>query len=309
MKQYLDIMKAILDNGFERKDRTGTGTIGIFGQMLVHDMKDGFPLLTTKKLHLKSIIHELLWFLNGDTNIKYLNDNGVTIWDEWADEDGNLGPVYGHQWRNWSTSVFNKSATPNGAGYFRIDQIAVALQQLKTNPNSRRNIVSAWNVSDLDEMRIPPCHYGFQLNTRELSEEERIELIRPYGFDALILSARTKFMDENNIPKYALSLLWNQRSCDYLLGIPFNTASYALLLMMFAQASNMIHDKLIGSFGDTHLYKNHLEQAKLQLSREPRKLPTMLLTPGHTDMDNLKYEDFQLIDYNPYPSIKADISV
>lgn len=300
MKQYLDLLDDILSNGFERKDRTGTGTIGVFGRMLRFPMKDGFPLLTTKKIHLRSVIHELLWFLKGDTNIKYLKDNGVTIWDEWADENGNLGPIYGKQWRDWNTSI---GEWENLAG---IDQIAEIIHTLKTNPDSRRIMVSAWNIDAIREMKLPPCHYGFQISTRELSLQEKnmwaMEHIRTEQFDGNMNNPKM-------VPQRAISLMWNQRSVDTALGLPFNIASYALLLMMIGQVVNMIPEDLICSLGDTHLYKNHIEGVKEQLKREPLLLPKMILTLGHTDMDNWKYEDFKLTDYEYHPSIKFPISV
>ncbi|MBO5824379.1 MAG: thymidylate synthase, partial [Prevotella sp.] len=244
--------------------RTGTGTISIFGNQMRFNLEDGFPLLTTKKLHLKSIIHELLWFLNGDTNVKYLQDNGVRIWNEWADENGELGPVYGHQWRSWPDY--------NGG---TIDQIQGIVDQLKNNPDSRRMIVSAWNVAEVDRMALPPCHTMFQF----------------YVADG------------------RLSLQLYQRSADTFLGVPFNIASYALLLQMMAQVSGLKAGDFIHTTGDTHLYLNHLEQAKLQLTRDPRPLPKMIINPDVKNIFEFKYEDFQLTDYDPWPHIKADVSV
>lgn len=278
MKQYLGLLDDILQNGFERTDRTGVGTIGVFGRMLRFSMEDGFPLLTTKKLHLKSIIHELLWFLQGGTNIKYLNDNGVTIWNEWANEKGDLGPIYGAQWRNWEKPVWNEIA--RRVEIDTIDQIAKLIETLRTNPDNRRMLVSAWNVADLDTMLVPPCHYGFQVST-ELQPDYRRKI----------------------------HLIWNQRSVDTFLGLPFNIASYALLLLMIAQVVDMVPGDLICSLGDTHIYRNHYDQVKLQLTREPFKLPHMELTAGHTDMDHWKYEDFFLMDYQAHPHIKGDIAI
>lgn len=264
MEKYLELLDRILSEGVRKDDRTGTGTLSVFGHQMRFDLSDGFPLLTTKKLHVKSIIHELLWFLKGDTNIRYLQEHGVRIWDEWADENGDLGPVYGHQWRSW----------PDYDGG-HIDQIEYVLNQILTNPNSRRMIVSAWNVAEVNKMALPPCHTLFQF----------------YVCDG------------------KLSLQLYQRSADTFLGVPFNIASYALLLMMMAQVTGLEPGELVYTTGDTHLYLNHLEQARLQLTREPRPLPTMKLNP---DVDNLfcfEYEDFTLENYNPFPHIKADVSV
>ena len=264
MKQYLALLDRILSEGVRKDDRTGTGTISIFGNQMRFNLEDGFPLLTTKKLHLKSIIYELLWFLKGDTNVKWLQEHGVRIWNEWADENGALGPVYGHQWRSWPDY--------NG-GY--IDQIQYVINQLKNNPNSRRMIVSAWNVAEVNSMALPPCHTMFQ------------------------------FYVANN----RLSLQLYQRSADTFLGVPFNIASYALLLMMMAQVTGYKAGDFIHTTGDTHLYLNHLDQARLQLTRDPRPLPTMRLNPEVKDLFDFKYEDFELTDYNPWPHIKAEVSV
>lgn len=264
MKQYLDLLEHILENGVQKGDRTGTGTISTFGYQMRFDLSEGFPVLTTKKLHLKSIIHELLWFLQGDTNIKYLKDNGVRIWDEWADENGDLGPVYGYQWRSWPN--------PDGTS---TDQITKLIDQIKNNPNSRRHIVSAWNPSFVDEMALPPCHTMFQFYVAEGK----------------------------------LSCQLYQRSADTFLGVPFNIASYALLTMMIAQVCDLEPGEFIHSFGDVHLYNNHIEQTKLQLTREPRKLPTMKINPNVKDIFEFKFEDFELVDYDPHPHIKAAVSV
>lgn len=264
MKQYLDLLQRILDNGVDRKDRTGTGTRSVFGHQMRFDLSEGFPLLTTKKLHLRSIIHELLWMIKGDSNIKYLHDNKVTIWDEWADENGDLGPVYGVQWRSWPAD--------NGS---TIDQLAQVVEQIKTNPDSRRLIVSAWNVGQIDKMKLPPCHLLYQF----------------YVADG------------------RLSLMMYQRSADTFLGVPFNIASYALLLMMVAQVTGLQPGEFIHTTGDTHLYSNHLEQARLQLSRQPRKLPVMRLNPDVKRLEDFKFEDFTLEGYDPHPHIKADVSV
>ncbi len=264
MKQYLDLLQRVLDEGVRKSDRTGTGTISVFGHQMRFNLQDGFPCLTTKKLHLKSIIHELLWFLAGDTNIKYLNDNGVRIWDEWADENGDLGHVYGYQWRSWKT--------PDGQ---TIDQISNLVKSLKENPDSRRHIVSAWNVADIDNMALPPCHALFQF----------------YVADG------------------KLSCQLYQRSADLFLGVPFNIASYALLTMMLAQVCGYQYGEFIHTFGDAHIYLNHLEQVHTQLERTPRPLPKMKINPDVKDIFSFKYEDFKLVDYNPYPHIKAEVSV
>lgn len=264
MKQYLQLLNRILTEGVKKDDRTGTGTLSVFGNQMRFDLSDGFPLLTTKKLHLKSIIYELLWFLRGDTNIKYLKDHGVSIWDEWADANGELGPVYGHQWRSWPDY--------NGG---TIDQISAVIDQIKHHPESRRMIVSAWNVAEVPQMALPPCHCMFQFY----------------------------------VANGKLSLQLYQRSADTFLGVPFNIASYALLLLMVAQVTGLKPGEFIHTTGDTHLYLNHIEQAKLQLSREPRPLPTMRLNPDVKDIFSFKYEDFQLENYNPWPHIKAEVSV
>ena len=264
MKQYLNLLNRILTEGTKKTDRTGTGTISIFGHQMRFNMEDGFPLLTTKKLHLKSIIHELIWFLQGDTNIKYLQENGVRIWNEWADENGELGPVYGHQWRSW----------PDYDGG-TIDQIQNVVDLIRHHPDSRRMIVSAWNVAEVKDMALPPCHTLFQFYVAEGK----------------------------------LSLQLYQRSADTFLGVPFNIASYALLLQMMAQVTGLKAGEFIHTTGDTHLYLNHLEQAKLQLTRTPRPLPIMKLNPDVKDIFSFRYEDFQLEGYDPWPHIKAEVSV
>ena len=264
MRQYLDLMRHVLEHGSDKSDRTGTGTRSVFGYQMRFNLQQGFPLLTTKKLHLRSIIHELLWFLRGDTNIKYLHDNNVTIWDEWADENGELGPVYGYQWRSWPT--------PDGGS---IDQIANLVDQIKRNPDSRRLIVSAWNPALVDEMALPPCHALFQF----------------YVADG------------------KLSCQLYQRSADIFLGVPFNIASYALLTMMIAQVCGLQAGEFVHTLGDAHLYSNHFEQAKLQLTREPRPLPTMTLNPAVDNLFDFKYEDFELSGYDPHPHIKAAVAV
>ncbi len=264
MKQYHDLMRLVLEHGAKKSDRTGTGTLSVFGHQMRFDLSAGFPLVTTKKLHLKSIIHELLWFLAGDTNIRYLKEHGVSIWDEWADADGNLGPVYGYQWRSWPT--------PDGK---HIDQISDIIQQIKTNPDSRRIIVSAWNVADIPKMALAPCHAFFQF----------------YVADG------------------KLSCQLYQRSADIFLGVPFNIASYALLTMMVAQVCGLQPGDFVHTLGDAHLYSNHLDQAREQLSRECRTLPTMTLNADVTEIFNFKFDDFTLTNYDPHPAIKAPIAV
>lgn len=276
MQQYLTLLRHILDNGVEKSDRTGTGTVSVFGYQMRFDLQHGFPMVTTKKLHLKSIIHELLWFLKGDTNIKYLKDNGVGIWDEWADENGNLGPVYGHQWRSWT-----------GADGKTYDQIKDVLHQIKTNPDSRRMIVNAWNVADLPKMALSPCHALFQFYVSPLPAS-------PEGGGA---------------PKARLSCQLYQRSADAFLGVPFNIASYALLTMMMAQVCGLEPGDFIHTFGDVHLYSNHIEQTKLQLTREPFPLPTMRLNPEVNDLFDFRFEDFTLENYQSHPHIKAPVAV
>lgn len=264
MKQYLDLVQHILDNGSKKSDRTGTGTISVFGYQMRFNLAEGFPMVTTKKLHLKSIIYELLWFLKGDTNTRYLSEHGVRIWDEWADAEGNLGPVYGKQWRSWQ-----------GANGMVVDQIATAVATLKTNPDSRRIIVNAWNVAELGEMALTPCHAMFQF----------------YVADG------------------KLSCQLYQRSADVFLGVPFNISSYALLTLMMAQVCDLQPGDFIHTFGDAHLYLNHLDQAHLQLSRTPRPLPIMKINPNVSSLDDFRFEDFELVGYDPHPHIKAEVSV
>jgi len=264
MKQYLDLLQRVLDEGVKKEDRTGTGTLSVFGHQMRFDLSEGFPLLTTKKLHLKSIIHELLWFLKGSTNVKYLQDNGVRIWNEWAKEDGELGPIYGYQWRSWPDYKDG-----------HIDQIAQVIESIKTNPDSRRHLVSAWNVGAIDDMQLPPCHILFQFYVAEGK----------------------------------LSCQLYQRSADIFLGVPFNIASYALLLMMVAQATGLQPGTFVHTLGDAHIYLNHLEQVKLQLTREPMALPQMEINPDRKNIDDFVFEDFQLKNYESHPHIKGAISV
>jgi len=332
-RQYQALLKDILSYGVDKNDRTGTGTKSIFGYMIHHNMQNGFPLLTTKKMPLKTIAVELMWFLMGDTNIKYLVDNGVHIWDGDAyknylnehlpelgtltmeefivlikqnekpafHELGELGPIYGKQWRSWEGLNSNT------------DQIANLINDLKTNPDSRRLMVNAWNVGELNQMVLPPCHYGFQVYTRELSFQERLDVYDPNKL--YHNEVDSNFLDGCNVPKRAISLSWNQRSVDVFLGLPFNIASYGLLLEMIAREVNMVPEHLIGHLGDTHLYLNHLEQAEQQLERIPRELPTLKMSSGHNfraalkgKADEIDVNDFILINYNPHPHIKAPLS-
>ena len=349
-KQYQQLLQDILDYGVEKKDRTGTGTKSIFGYTIRHNMKEGFPLLTTKKMAWKTMVTELLWFLRGDTNIKYLVENGCHIWngdawvnykrkvldkfikdttisghaitnqqdfinkiktdDKFAREWGNLGPIYGKQWRNWDGKL-------NGGDDVYIDQIANLINELKTNPDSRRLMVSAWNVGELDQMVLPPCHYGFQVYTRELSHTERYWLYNKISGDRCTPNCYTEEdFNKHNIPTRAISLMWNQRSVDTFLGLPFNIASYALLLEMLAKAVQMVPDQLIGSLGDVHLYSNHIEQAKEQIQREPYELPTLKMNPiflanlEHKGLDEAinGQVNFEVEGYQSHASIKAPLS-
>ena len=345
-KQYQELLQNILDNGSTKNDRTGTGTISVFGRQIRHKMSEGFPLLTTKKMAWKTMVTELLWFLRGDTNIKFLVDNGCHIWDgdayknycyqqsrrfiqgctyqefiekiktddEFAKKWGELGPVYGAQWRNWGKD-FKQIPNETGDGVYDItttgiDQIQNLINDLKTNPDSRRLMVTAWNPSDLPNQVLPPCHYGFQVYTRELSLEERRKLA---NHDSIVISPITvESWDRNNIPTRAISLMWNQRSCDLFLGIPFNIASYGLLLTILAKEVNMVPDELIGNLGDTHLYLNHIEQAKEQIGREPFELPILNQFPTYEgsrpSIESYVVGDFTLKDYQSHPSIKAPLS-
>ena len=359
-KQYLKLLKDILENGVEKEDRTDTGTISVFGRQIRHKMNQGFPLLTTKKMYWKGIVTELLWFLRGDTNIKYLVDNDCHIWDgdahkkyflktkypggdtlpkvelmyhdssilskeefiekiktddEFAKKWGELGPIYGKQWRDWSGDKFlgdNFLNFKNG-----IDQISNLIEQLKTNPDSRRLMVNAWNVGELDQMTLPPCHYGFQVYTRELTFEERYQIMKNGDLNEWLTihynePKTPEYMDKHNIPNRAISLMWNQRSVDTFLGLPFNIASYGLLLEIIAKEVNMIPDELIGNLGDVHLYKNHIEQAKEQMTKEPKLLPTLKYTKSLNDVDeifkNLKVEQFEIENYQSHPTIKAPLN-
>lgn len=346
MKQYLALMQDILDNGVVKKDRTGVGTLSVFGRQLRFDLKEGFPLVTTKKVHLKSIIHELLWFLNGDTNVKYLQENGVKIWNEWANEEGDLGPVYGHQWREWMDTKMvylwdeRSKDVLRERGYRYVgtiakddpeesiviyrkshDQISKVIQQLREDPDSRRIIVSAWNVADLDDMALNPCHNYFQFYTTEMTLLERLdwyEVNEPEKFASAPLINHEdiddeerlhEILDRESIPRRKLSCFYMMRSNDYLLGAPFNVASYALLTHMIAQQLNMVPDELVYSGVDVHLYSNHLEQAKLQLTREPYPLPKLVIKRKPDSIFDYKYEDFELVGYQAHPHIAAPVAV
>lgn len=349
-KQYQELLQDILDNGVEKQDRTGTGTLSVFGRQIRHDMSEGYPLLTTKKMYFKGIVTELLWFLRGDTNIKYLVDNNCHIWngdaiknyekhngeiewgpfitkeeafiekiktdDEFAKKWGDLGPIYGKQWRDWETLKKDNSAV----WIEKTDQIQNSINLLKTDPDSRRNIVSAWNVGELDQMTLPPCHNFFQFYTRELSLEERVKLlgykenIVPQTIERYGEEKHKENCDKHNIPTRAISLMWNQRSVDTFLGLPFNIASYGLLLEIIAKEVNMVPDELIGTLGDCHLYKNHIEQAKEQMTREPMELPTLKYTVhlvddlGMESFKNLEVEQFEIENYQSHPTIKAPLN-
>lgn len=344
MKQYLALMQDILDNGVVKKDRTGVGTLSVFGRQLRFDLKEGFPLVTTKKVHLKSIIHELLWFLNGDTNVKYLQENGVKIWNEWADEEGDLGPVYGKQWREWRDCKvvechdvgrtqqlmqrgykYIGNMKEDGTTYLVYekahDQISKVIQQLREDPDSRRIIVSAWNVSDLDDMALNPCHNYFQFYTTEMSLLERLdwyEVNEPEKFaNAPLINHEDiddeerlhETLDREGIPRRKLSCFFLMRSNDVFLGLPFNIASYALLTHIVAQQLNMVPDELVYSGVDVHLYSNHLEQAKLQLTREPYPLPKLVIKRKPDSIFDYKYEDFELVGYQAHPHIAAPVAV
>jgi thymidylate synthase len=354
-KQYQELLQTILDYGVEKKDRTGTGTKSIFGYTIRHNMSEGFPVLTTKKMAWKTMVTELLWFLRGDTNIKYLVDNGCHIWDgdayknyvkywepnieyiddrgiltqedfineiktndEFAKKWGELGKIYGRQWRSWGTGE-TVAVGHNGQhtllGEKIIDQIANLINDLKTNPDSRRLMVNAWNVGELDQMTLPPCHYGFQVYTRELSEGEKLSLLEPYGLDAATKTYRDKLWKENNLPTRAISLMWNQRSVDTPLGLPFNIASYALLLELLAMETNMIPDQLIGNLGDCHIYLNQTDGVKEQLTRSPLPLGKLVINDEFWnpdvavfDQQDMRPEDFRVDGYESHPTIKFPLS-
>lgn len=339
MKQYLALMQDILDNGVVKEDRTGVGTLSVFGRHLRFDLKEGFPLVTTKKVHLKSIIHELLWFLNGDTNVKYLQENGVKIWNEWANEEGELGPVYGKQWREWRDCKvvechdvgrtqqlmqrgykYIGNMKEDGTTYLVYekahDQISKVIQQLREDPDSRRIIVSAWNVGDLDDMALNPCHNYFQFYTTEMAVLERLnwfEENEPEKFACIPLNNDEKLLhetlDREGIPRRKLSCFFLMRSNDVFLGLPFNIASYALLTHIVAQQLNMVPDELVYSGVDVHLYSNHLEQAKLQLTREPYPLPKLVIKRKSDSIFDYRYEDFELVGYQAHPHIAAPVAV
>lgn len=321
MIQYLELLKDVLKNGEEKEDRTGTGTLSVFGRQLRFNLSDGFPVVTTKKIHLKSIIHELLWFLKGSTDISYLKENKVTIWNEWADLKGELGPVYGYQWRKWN-KPFKRFECGMGAdgGWYNdewsvdyIDQIEEVINSIKENPFSRRLIVSAWNVSDIDKMALPPCHLLFQFNCRPISFENRCKYFnKDISFNEK--SNREKLNIEKeinlkNIPKYYLDCSLYQRSCDLFLGVPFNITSYSLLLSMISQVTNCIPGDFIWTGGDVHIYKNHIDQVKTQINRIPKKLPELFLNKNIKDIDDFVYDDIKILNYDYHPAIKADISI
>ena len=333
MKQYHDLMRFVRDHGVFKSDRTGTGTTSVFGYQTRFNLMEGFPLVTTKKLHLKSIIHELIWFLSGQTNIEYLKQNGVSIWDEWADENGELGPVYGYQWTNWQGDItsaqpeFTANIGSHLVGNVQIErssinQIAEVVHQLKTNPDSRRMLVSAWNVADVPKMKLPPCHALFQFYTRELT------LLQRESFSAHLSEHRGTTLwgnalrgdpaarremheefDRQGIPRRALDCQLYQRSLDVFLGGPFNIASYALLTHMIAQQVDMVAGDFVWSTGDTHLYSNHMEQVELQLSRECRPLPQLVIKRKPASIFDYKFEDFEIVGYDPHPAIKAEVAV
>ena len=348
---YLRLLKDILDNGKEKEDRTGTGTISVFGRQIRHKMNQGFPLLTTKKMYWKGIVTELLWFLRGDTNIKYLVDNDCHIWDgdaykayqsgfkekhylkptstkeefieriktdvEFAKQWGELGPIYGKQWRGWGKDGKLRMKDSEGNSFWgeikQIDQIQNLIEQLKTNPDSRRLMVNAWNVGELDQMTLPPCHYGFQVYTRELSEDERYKIFEEKGYEFRMNQwSREEQYDKAGIPTRTISLMWNQRSVDTFLGLPFNIASYGLLLEIIAKEVNMVPDELIGNLGDCHLYKNHIEQAKEQMTKEPKLLPTLKYTKSLNDINevfkNLEVNQFEIENYQSHSTIKAPLN-
>lgn len=329
MSVYEDLLANILKNGKRREDRTGTGTLSVFGLQFKYDLSKGFPLITTKKLHVKSIVHELLWMLNGDTNIKYLNDNGVTIWDEWADDNGDLGPIYGHQWRKWRGNLISLEAEPTFADskymnfkakatFEDIDQIKEVINSLRYNPYSRRHIVSAWNPAEVKNMALPPCHCLFQFYAEKLDIEERYPIYKDMqsrnelqpitvGWNPNEHSD-SENLDNAGVPKFRLSCKLTQRSADSFLGIPYNIASYSFLTHMVAQQVNMVPGDFIWSGGDCHIYLNHIEQVKLQLSRKEYSLPTLKLNKAK-DIFSYKYEDFEILNYQCHPKIEAEIAV
>lgn len=343
MKQYLEMMQNILDEGRVKSDRTGTGTLSVFGRQMRFNLQEGFPLVTTKKCHLRSIIHELLWFLSGDTNIKYLNDNGVTIWDEWADANGDLGPVYGKQWRAWKTIVRvaddpKRIGLLKAKGYKEVgtltdgqvtrgafleyshDQISTVINQLRNDPDNRRIIVSAWNVGELEHMALAPCHSFFQFYTHELTVDERLnwmEINNPELFNSALFvndiinndTLMQAELDSRGVPSRSLSCQLYQRSCDFFLGVPFNIASYALLVHMVAQQVNMVPGDFVWTGGDVHLYSNHLEQAKLQLTREPLPLPKLAIKRKPESIFDYKFEDFEIQNYVSHDPIKAPVAI
>ena len=321
MHQYLKLVEDVSINGNLDGDRTGTGTLSVFGRQMRFNVAAGFPLLTTKKVHLKSIIHELLWFLSGDTNIKYLKENGVSIWDKFADENGDLGPVYGSQWRTWPAvrqvpeKYEENGYTSSHLEHYKIDQIAQVVKRIKTHPTCRRLIVSAWNPAEVPDMALPPCHCLFQFHTRKLSQDERLVIYESKGYQRtheespLTQGTLDEFFDNYGIPSRALDLQLYQRSADLFLGVPFNIASYALLLMMIAQVTGLAAGDFIWTGGNCHIYTNHIDQINTQLQRTPRRLPKMTLNPDVKDIFSFTYDDFILTEYDPYPAIAGEVSV
>jgi thymidylate synthase len=319
MKQFTHLLETILENGRYKENRTGIGTFGIHGHQMRFNIDDGFPIITTKKIHMKSVIHELLWMLSGETNIKYLKEKNVTIWDEWADAEGELGPVYGYQWRKWETFKPALEKRRDGSEGLsktlyekhHIDQISQVIETLRTKPGDRRIIVSAWNIADIDKMKLPPCHLLFQFLTFKATTLERQKFwAKKHGKNfSYVQDMDDKTLDEQGAPRYILDCILYQRSCDTFLGVPFNISFYSLLTMMIAQVCNMIPHDFIWTGGDVHIYENHIEQVKLQISREPFALPVMKINPEVKDIFSFVYSDFDLVSYQSHPAIKGDVAV
>jgi thymidylate synthase len=308
--EYINLVKDVLESGVEKQDRTGTGTLSVFGRQMRFDLSGlSIPLLTTKKMHTRSVIHEIIWYLRGESNIKYLTDNGVSIWNEWADEAGNLGPIYGAQWRSWPRVVgshvdYNPDPPAAVVDFEPVDQIATVINQLRNNPNDRRIIVNAWNVGELDKMALPPCHAMFQFYSRELSRGERMTIDGSGHWDGT-----HDTFDLRGIPRRALSCHLYQRSADLFLGVPFNIVQYSILTHMIAQVTNHVAEEFVWTGGDVHLYNNHIEQANIQMTRAPYPSPQLKLNPGIKEIDNFTFEDFEIIGYNYHPTIKAKVSI
>ncbi|MCC6520543.1 thymidylate synthase [Candidatus Nomurabacteria bacterium] len=314
MKQFTELLDTILKNGRYKENRTGTDTFGIHGYQMRFNLDDGFPIITTKKIHMKSVIHELLWMLSGDTNIKYLKENNVTIWNEWADADGELGPVYGYQWRNWETFSLKQDQNNEKMQLYEkkhFDQISNVVNTLKTNPGNRRIIVSAWNIADIDKMNLPPCHLLFQFLTFKATTLERQKFwAKKHGKSfSYVQDMDDENLDKQGAPKYILDCILYQRSCDTFLGVPFNISFYSLLTMMMAQVCNMIPHEFIWTGGDVHIYQNHIDQVKLQRSRKPFPLPMMKINPEIKDIFSFKFKDFELVGYQSHPAIKGEVAV